>query len=239
MLLGEVTMTEFARIIAKRATVIIPFGTLEAHGAHLPLDTDTRIIEEVVKAVAASTGVFMAPVVQYGVCTSTGAHPGSIGITPSTLRAIISDIVADAHAKGLRNFILVSGHGGSIHLSAMREAAEALIKILDGAKIAVFCIYDIVADGAAELIETANDSHAGEAETSLVMHLSPELVKSGGREEFPMLPKIFVVKDKVKYWEGAVWGDPSKASADKGKKLFGLMCERLSDVVERIEKTDF
>ena len=77
MLLGEVTMTELERELKKTKTLIIPFGTVEAHGSHLPLNTDTLIIREVVKKAAAESSVFMSPPLQYGVCTSTGVHTGT------------------------------------------------------------------------------------------------------------------------------------------------------------------
>ena len=232
------TMTEFALYVKGRKTIVLPFGAIEAHGSHLPVDTDARIVGEVVKEVGLSTGVLVAPVVPYGVCTSTGRHAGTISVTPPTLRAIATDIVTDAYSKGLRNFILVSGHAGSIHVCALREAAETLVRTLEGVRMAVFSLYDIVPASASEIIETANDSHAGEAETSLIMRLAPHLLKGEGAEEFPKLPKLFVVKDKTRYWPGAVWGDPRMATKEKGDALFRLMVEKLSEVVVTIETTD-
>lgn len=236
MLIEEMTMKEFKAGLKKTRTLIVPYGTVEAHGAHLPLSTDTLIITGALKRVSALVPVFVAPPIHYGVCTSTGLHPGTIGITPETLRRMTLDIVRDGHKKGLRNFILVSGHGGGSHVGAMKEAAEVLVCELKGVRIAALSIYDMIGKEIAALAETENDSHAGEMETSAVKHLAPGFVKGTSRKEYPVLPKPFVVKDKLRYWPGAVWGDPSKASAAKGEKLIDVMAEKIIGLVAGIEK---
>jgi creatinine amidohydrolase len=236
MILTEITMKDFKKGLKTTKTLIVPYGTVEAHGTHLPLSTDTLIIYEAVKRAASRTPVFVAPPLHYGTCTSTGAHPGTVGITPETLRRTTSDIVRDGHRKGLRNFILISGHGGGIHVSAIKEAGEELTRELKGVKIAALSIYDILGPEAMELAETTNDSHAGELETSLILHLAPGLVKGRAKEEYPGLPKPIIARDKPKYWPGAVWGNPKKATTEKGKRLFNMMVERIEELVKRIEK---
>lgn len=236
MLIGEITMEDFKKGLKKTKTLIIPYGTVEAHGAHLPLNTDTLIIAEVLRLASSRLNAFIAPPVYYGVCTSTGDHPGTLGITPRTLRLITKDIVRDAYKKGLRNFILISGHGGSAHVSAMKEAAEALISGLSGCKIAALSIYDVMFKEIAGIAETENDSHAGEIETSAVLYLAPNLVKGRSKKEYPKLPRPFIVRDKIKYWPGAVWGDPSKANADKGRRLIDAMIKKVSGIVKEIER---
>ncbi len=237
MILGESTMDGFKKSVRKARTLIIPFGTVEAHGSHLPLNTDTLIIREVVKKAAQKNDrVFMAPPLQYGVCTSTAQHPGTIGIRTGTLRHIARDIVRDGFRQNLRHFVLVSGHGGSLHMAALKEAAEDLVGELPGLKIAAFSIYEMLGKELEEIAETKNDSHAGEMETSLVLYLAPRLVNGRAKEEYPNFPRPMVVKDKVKYWKGAVWGDPGKASVEKGERLFNLMVSRLEGVVTMLEK---
>jgi creatinine amidohydrolase len=238
MLVGEITMAEFKKGVKKSSVLIVPFGTVEAHGTHLPLNTDTLVIREAVRKVAErNMSVFMAPPIQYGVCTSTGQHPGTIGITASSLRLLASDIVKSGYAQGFRNIILVSGHGGSIHVSALREISEELVAQLEGLKMAAFSIYEVIGREAAEIAETKGDSHAGELETSLVMHLAPRLVKGRSKEEYPDFPRPLVVKDKLKYWPGAVWGDPGKATAEKGERLFNAMVDKLEEVAGRLERS--
>ncbi len=230
------TMTEFKRGLKKTRTIIIPYGTVEAHGTHLPLSTDTICIDRAVKAAAERVPVFIAPPLHYGVCTSTGAHPGSIGITSDTLRALTVDLVRDCYKKGLRNFLLLSGHGGGLHVSAMREAGEKLVDELDGIQLAALMVYEPIVDEAYEIADTPDDMHAGELETSLIMHLSAELVKGKGKAGRPKIPRPFIVKDKVKYWPGSVDGDPTKATVDKGERFFAVMVDSVVDLVKRIEK---
>lgn len=236
MLLSEITMKGFKEGLERTSTLIVPYGTVEAHGTHLPLSTDTIIINEVARRVANEVDVFVAPPVEYGVCTSTGPHPGTIALTPSTLRRITTDIIRDGFSKGLRRFILVSGHGGGQHVAAMKEAAERCVGELDGASAAALAIYEILPEEARKIGVTQNDSHAGELETSLILYLKPGLVKGRDKEQYPSFPRPVIVKDKLKYWPGAVWGDPEKASKEKGVRLFNVMVESLVALVKQIDE---
>jgi creatinine amidohydrolase len=235
-ILENITMNEFKKYLNRTKTIVFPFGTVEEHGRHLPLNTDSFIIQEALKIVAKRKKFFLAPIVYYGVCTTTKNHPGTISITPETLRRLSFDLIMEAYKKGLHNFLLISGHGGSLHMSALKETAEILIEKLEGIKIAVFSPYDLLWKELSEITETPNDSHAGELETSMMLYLSPELVKGRAAEEYPTIPKPFSVKDKVKYWPGGVWGNPKKASAEKGKKAIKLMTDKIAEILDRIEK---
>ncbi len=236
MILENITMEDYKRHLKKTKTVIFPFGTVEEHGKHLPLNTDTLIVYEILKRLIRKRKVFLAPPVYYGVCTSTNQHPGTISISAETLRRLTYDLVKDAYNKGLRNFILISGHGGGLHMYAIKEVAEILIEELKGAKIAVISPYDLLRKELSELAETPNDSHAGEIETSLVLALAPELVKGRSKEEYPKMPKPFVVKNKLRYWRGGVWGNPGKASREKGEEAIKLIINKVADVIDVIEK---
>lgn len=235
MILENITMKDFKKHLRKTKTIIFPFGTIEEHGEHLPLNTDTLIVNEVMKRVVKKRNVFLAPPLYYGVCTTTRQHAGTISITPETLRRITTDLINNAYQKGLRNFILISGHGGGLHMSALKEVAEILIDELKGIRIAVVSPYDILFKEFSRLVDTPNDSHAGELETSLVLSLAPELVKGCSREEYPKLPKPFVVKNKLKYWPGGVWGDPSKATKQKGEKAIRVFIKKIVDIIDKIE----
>ncbi|MBC8413485.1 MAG: creatininase family protein [Nitrospira sp.] len=233
MILENITMVEFTEHLEQCKTIIFPFGTVEEHGTHLPLNTDTLIAYEILKRVVEKRKVFLAPPVHYGVCTTTSQHPGTLSISPETLRRITYDLVREAYKKGLRNFFLVTGHGGGLHSSALKEAAENLIKELEGAQIAVFCPYDALYKDLEEIAETESDSHAGEIETSLVLVLAPELVKGRSKEEYPNFPRPFIVKDKQQYWPGGVWGNPEKASVEKGEKTRKLIEATIIEVLDR------
>jgi creatinine amidohydrolase len=235
IILENITMTEFQKHLRKTRTIVFPFGTVEEHGSHLPLNTDSLIIYEALRRVRRKREFFMAPVLDYGVCTTTKDHPGTLSITSETLRLLSRDIVTEAYKKGLRNFLLVSGHGGSLHMSALKETAEKLVERLDGITIAVFTPYDLLWKELSALAETPNDSHAGELETSMVLYLSPGLVKGRAREEYPKIPRPLSVKDKVSFWPGGVWGNPGKGSAAKGEKAVELIAAKINEVIDIVE----
>jgi creatinine amidohydrolase len=234
-ILEHITMKEFTKYLKLTKTIIFPFGTIEEHGSHLPLHTDSFIIQEVLKLAARKRKFFLAPVLYYGVCTTTKDHPGTLSISPETLRRFSSDLITEAHKKGLKNFLLISGHGGSLHMSALKETAEILIEKLKDIKIAVLSPYDVLWKELSEIAETPNDSHAGELETSIMLYLSPELVKGRANEEYPQIPKPFTVKDKVKYWPGGVWGNPKKASAEKGQKAIMVIVDKIVEILDKVE----
>jgi len=238
-ILENITMTEFKKYLRQTKTIIFPFGTIEEHGSHLPLHTDSLIIQEALKLVAQRKKFFLAPVLQYGVCTSTKDHPGTISITAETLRRLSFDLVTEAYKKGLRNFLLISGHGGSLHMSALKETAEILVENLEGIKIGVLSPYDVLWKELSGIAETPNDSHAGELETSILLYLSPHLVRGRADEGYPAIPKPFSVRDKVKYWPGGVWGNPKKASAEKGERAMKLITDKIIEMIDRIEKLKY
>ncbi len=236
MHLHDITMKEFKSGLKKTRTLIVPYGTIEAHGTHLPLSTDTIAIVKVCEEVAKRLPVFVAPPLHYGVCTSSGQHPGSLSITPETLRRLTIDIVRDGAKKGLKNFILISGHGGGIHTFAMKEAGEILKAEISGIQLAALTIYEIIGKEAAEIAECEGDSHAGELETSLLLYLNPELVKGRSKKERPKFKRPFIATDKLKYWPGAVNGDPELATVDKGERFFKVMVEKTAELVKEIER---
>ncbi len=235
MLLEEITMKDFADGLKKTKTLILPLGTVEEHGEHLPLSTDTIVVYEVAKKAAKKIPLYIAPPLHYGVCTSTAQHLGTIGISFDTLRSFVEDILKSAYEKGLRNFVVISGHAGGSHATAMKEAGEELIHWLPESKIAVLTVYDLILKEALEIAETKNDSHAGEIETSLILAMTPELVKGSSPEEYPTFPKPFIVRKKLKYWPGGVWGNPAKATKEKGEQVFNLAVEKLVKLVRDLE----
>lgn len=235
ILVEDITMNEFKKYLKGTKTIVFPFGTMEEHGNHLPLNTDSLIIKEALKTASKKRRFFLAPIINYGVCTTTRDHPGTISISADTLRKLSYDLVKETYNKGLRNFLLISGHGGSIHDAALKESAETLVRKLKGVKIAVFCPYDLLWKELGKIAETPNDSHAGEIETSLVLYLSRGLVKGRSKEEYPKIPKPVIVRDKTKYWPGGVWGNPKKASPEKGRKAFKLIVDKIIEVIDMVE----
>ncbi len=236
MLLEHITMPEFRQGLSKTRSVIVPFGSVEEHGAHLPLGTDTIHAYELAKEAARLRPLFVVPPVWYGLCRSTSQHPGTLSIKGTTLRLLAIDLCSSLYAQGLRNFVLISGHAGGTHMAAIVDAGEEILERLPESQVAALSILDLLARPEfQDIIECEGDSHAGEVETSLMMYLRPEEVKGTSPEEYPRFPKAILVRDKRRYWPGGVWGDPSKASSLKGKNILELEARVLIKIVEQLE----
>lgn len=236
MIIEEMTMTEFESGLLLTRTVLIPFGSVEEHGPQLPLSTDTIEAYEVAKKASQQVPLFVSPPVHYGNCRSSACHPGTISISTTTLKLLFKDIVRSLRRHGLLNFIALSGHAGGAHCMALQEAGEELIAEFSEIEIAVVTEFDLAREEGRCLIETPGDSHAGEIETSRILHSHPHLVKGSAAREFPSFPKGILVRDKRRYWPGGVWGDPGKASADKGAQLEQLVAGKLVELVRELEK---
>ena len=235
MLLTDITMTEFAAGLMKTRSVIIPFGATEEHGSHLPLSTDTLQAMEVAARLAEQRPVFVAPPIHYGVCRSTSRHPGTVTISTATLKALTLDIVTSLREQGLRDFILLTGHAGGTHFSALVDAGEELLKRFADIRIAAVTEYHLAAEEGRHIIATPGDAHAGEIETSRMLHSHPHLVKGKGVREFPNFPKGILVRDKRRCWPGGVWGDPGAADAGKGRQIETLVVSALVRLLEALE----
>ncbi len=235
MLLVEITMDQFSEGLSETRTVIVPFGSVEEHGRHLPLGTDTIHVYELARETSMLRPVFVAPPVWYGLCRSTKQHPGTVGICSETLKAMVKDVCTSLYGQGLRNFVLISGHAGGTHMASILDAADSLTEELTESRFAVLSILDLVAMLPLGLVQTPGDAHAGEVETSLMKHLCPNLVKGTSPREFPTFPKFIIARNKLAFWPGGVWGDPAPATAEKGKLIIELEAQKLSEIIEELE----
>jgi len=235
MLLDELTMPAFEEGLQKTRTVLIPFGSVEEHGQHLPLGTDTFQAADVCRKLAERRPVFVAPAIFYGVCRSTGDHPGTLSIRTETLKALTLDIVHSLYQQGLRNVVLLSGHAGGTHNATLLDAGECLLKELPELRIAVASEYALAYEAGKGLVETPGDCHAGEIETSRMLATRPHLVHGSSPAEMSNFPQFILVRDKRRYWPGGVGGDPARASAEKGRQLEELVVTELEKLVSELE----
>ncbi len=236
MILCHMTMKEFEAGLNLTRTAILPLGSVEEHGRHLPLSTDTLQVWEVARRTAERVPVFVAPPVHYGYCRSTRDHPGTLSISTGTLRALIFDIGGSLYRHGVRGLILASGHAGGLHVAAMEEAGERLVEHFHTLEVAALCEYRWAQEeGAGGIVETPDDGHAGEIETSRILALDLDLVQGMSPEEYPKFQKPFIPREKRPSWPGGVWGDPSKGTAEKGEALYARSTERMVALVREME----
>jgi creatinine amidohydrolase len=236
MIIETMTTIEFEKGLKKTKTAIIPIGSIEEHGPHLPMNTDIFHAYEIAKQASDIVPVFISPPIHFGVCRSTAAFPGTIGIRPTTLISLIDDVTSSLCRHGLKNFILYSGHAGMNHVAAMIDAADGLMDKYEDVSFMVITDLELTDKDFFELVETASDSHAGEIETSLIMSLAPDLVGELPRADYPKFPKPLLVRDTRDFWETGVWGDPQKASKEKGEKMVKILAKNLAGLVEKISK---
>ncbi len=235
MIIEEITSQAFLEGLTKTQTVLVPVGSTEGHGAHLPLGTDSFQAIDVCHRLTERRAIFVAPPILYGVCRSTSQHHGTLSIRTETLKSLLIDIIEALYRQGLRNFVVLSGHAGGTHNATLLDAGEYLLTLLPEAKISVITEYDLAAEEGKGLIETVGDSHAGEIEASRMLSTRPHLVKEGAVEDYPAFPKHILVRNKRHYWPSGVWGDPSKASAEKGREIEGLVVDALERLVVELE----
>jgi creatinine amidohydrolase len=237
----NLTMPGLEALRQQTQTVILPLGSLEEHGPHLPLGTDTFHAMEVARRVSLLRPVVVAPPLFYGMCRSTREHPGTVSIPGDALRAMLLAVGREFYRQGWHNLVFISGHAGGTHISAIYEAAEQLLAELHEVRLAVVNLLDLLREVLAErpdLVQTKGDSHAGEVETAIMMAAYPGLVRGTAPEEWPSFPKYILVRHKRHYWPGGVWGNPAPATAAQGEAILAAEVDRLTLVISRLEESE-
>ena len=217
-----------------RNMVIVPFGSTEQHGRHMPLGTDAVLGDEFGWALAGRLDAFLAPTVRLGCSEHHLSFAGTISLGDETFKRIVSDVVASLSRHGFRRIVLLPTHGGNF-----KPLAEAVteLKPVENVKIVAFTDLESFAKAA---FESSNSSgvnpaqsgiHSGEWETSLMLALRPEQVKMDHAAEgfvgelSEIMSKVFDGIQNLD--ENGVLGDPSPATAAAGERYFKDIIEFL------------
>ena len=163
MKFAEVSWVEAQAILKDVDTVILPVGSTEQHGPHCPLGTDHITAEAVAVTIGDRVGLPVLPIVAVGVSSHHRQFPGTLWAPPAVFRDYVKAIILSAASHGPRKFLIVNGHGGNT--ASLKEVAEDM-RSDENIFIAVANAFPAKLDG-----------HAGEDETSVMLHLRPELVK--------------------------------------------------------------
>lgn len=208
-----------AHLAATRGVAVLPFGALEQHGPHLPLSTDTITAAAVAAALADRLDALLLPAVPYGETWNMSGYPGTVSLRPETVTAIAEDIGRGIAASGARALVVVNGDWGN--RAPLAVAARRLVDVLP-----TVVLDHPGLDAAVEQVrESASAApglaHAEEVETSLVLHLAPDLVGDDRPREYPAFPSDFGIRPMRMhpFSVSGAFGDAGPATAEKGAHL--------------------
>lgn len=211
-------------------TLVIPLGSTEQHGPHLPLDTDTRIATAVAAAVTdelnrsndVSGRYLLAPAICYGAAGEHEGFPGTVSIGSDALASVLVEYGRSA-CRWARRLVFVNGHGGNV------EALRSAVGQLRSEDRDVSWCACVSADG---------DAHAGHTETSVLLYISPLDVRSeewcrGNEAPLSSLLPIMRSGGVAAVSEAGVLGNPTTATRAEGARIFADMAEHCADRVRR------
>jgi mycofactocin precursor peptide peptidase len=219
--LGERTWTELTP--EAKPTVLVPVGSLEQHGPHLPLDTDARIAATVAHRVAEQDpSLLVAPPVAYGASGEHEGFPGTLSIGHEALNAVLVELGRSA-GRWVRRLVFVNGHGGNFP-----TVSEAVLRLRDEGR-------DMAWFGCGV---PGGDAHAGRTETSILLALEPTLVREDLAEAGNSTPLAELLpalrRDGIAAASpNGVLGDPVGASREEGDRLLVEMGTALREALSR------
>lgn len=221
----------------KCQVAVLPFGATEPHNFHMPYGTDVYQVEAIGSracehAYRAGAKVLLLPAVPFGVNTNFFKIPGglALGVKPTTLLAILTDLVDSLERQGVRKLVLLNGHGGNELKPHLRELHHRTSVFL------CLCDWFRMAPDAYKTIFEEPGEHADEVESSLGLAFFPDLMRMELADDGASPPTRFDAINRgwitiTRPWHLATkntgMGNPKTASADKGRKLMDVLVDRL------------
>ncbi len=249
VLWAELSWPEMEKVLASTDTVLLPVGSTEQHGRHLPLGVDIFIPVDIARRVSAETGVPVLPSVNFVPCAWHECFPGAISITPRVLISQLVDIARSLQNYGVRNIILVNGHTGGCDSTLVAAADEVLQET--ACRFYIASVVDVAADEVLSICSSPVLGHADEVETAKMMAIRPDLVhiegvKANDREpksgylsvNYRRKSRIFFRTSKEDWKalapEGYI-GDPSAATPEKGEAMLSRIASEISGFIKDLE----
>lgn len=251
-LLGDLSALQLSAELTKDSIIVLPLGAIEQHGPHLPLNTDFVVADAVSRAAVdkygAETNAWLLPTLPFTKSNEHAWAAGTMWLSATTMMAVIDDIGRCVASTPAKKIMFINGHGGNSALMAMMNR-ELRLKY----GLQTFLAHPhMPADqgGSSAESELGMGVHGGVDETSVMLHLRPDLVdmslavrripeglakneqvKFGGRVAFGWLSNDF-------FSEGHI-GDPTGASAELGALMFASAIESLGTAMKEISRFDF
>jgi creatinine amidohydrolase len=238
----RLTWEDMNEAIAAQKVVILPTGSVEQHGPHLPLDVDTFLAESVCLEVGrrAADRVLVLPAVPFGLNLHHIDFPGTIHIEPETFIAFCLNITKSLAYHGFQKILIVNGHGSNTPLIDI-VARKTLLAT--NSLCASLNYYTLGIDAFNRVKQTPVMAHADEFETSLYLHLAPDRVRMEKAVAGNDVVGKYMTSDSTlphvrfsDYWgrwtKVGVHGDPTAATAEKGKIIWDALLPRLVELVD-------
>lgn len=218
---------------------VLPWGATEAHNLHLPYGTDVLLANRYADAAVASANrsgaaAVVLPAIPYGNDEQQLDQHCTISLTTTTAMALLRDVVRSLSRQSIDRLVIVNTHGGNQFKPLVRDLQSEA-----GVLIVVADAFLMAPEVRAEVFELPGD-HADESETSLMLHTDPELVEldeagSGERRPFTVAgidqPGVWTPRPWARCHPDTGSGDPSKATAEKGRRYFDAVVAALANLI--------
>jgi creatinine amidohydrolase len=208
---------------------VLPVGSFEQHGGFLPPITDTIVACVIARRLSADYGLLLLPPVTLSCSHEHSGFAGTVSISAETLIAVVADVAESLRRSGIERLAIVNGHGGNYVLANVVQQANVA-----GPRMTLFpgrTEWDAARAAAGLQASTSEDMHAGELEVSLLLHAYPELVGEDFRHgdwRAPARPHLLVTGMRG-YTESGVIGQPSLATAEKGRAILDSLARSFKD----------
>lgn len=226
------TETAADHVVKSARVAILPVGSFEQHGEYLPLITDTIIACAISREIADAYQLALLPPITISCSHEHSAWRGTASLSAKTLYSLVTDVHDSVSRDGPPVLVIVNGHGGNYVLSNVVQEANAVAR-----QMALFPSKDNweTARNAAGLVSTIHeDMHGGEAETSILLHSAPELVREGyqTRDHVANDRRHMLTLGIHAYTPHGIIGRPSQATPEKGKALLNSLVQEFRDVLD-------
>ncbi|MBL4936259.1 creatininase family protein [Clostridium sp. YIM B02515] len=229
MYMVDYTSDDFKTNLSKAEVAIVPIGSVEAHGHHLPLGTDIfspRLFCKMIND-KISDEIWIAPEIPYGQSYDLSIYPGTIHIPTEVMSSYVFFVGKSLYDNGIKKLVFLNGHGGNAN--ALNLASEKLMQM--GMDIIIINWW---LDFSKEILTiTEGQGHAGEDESSAILYYNKSLVqmdKALKNDKKPLMRVYFKDRGRILY-ENALSGDATKATFEKGEKIFEVLTEKIIELI--------
>jgi len=236
LLWERLTLEEVGAAASGGAVAVLPVGATEQHGPHLATGTDTHSAALVAQRAAARTGDVVLPALPYGCSLGHGDRwPGTISLHPTTMTAVVVEIGRWVRASGFTRLVMVNGHAtnGPPCQSALLQLRHEIADL----RLRFVSLFDLSPAIGERYTSDAEDPHANEAETSLLLHAEPEMVRPDRAVDEPdrTIGRVLQYPMPTVTRSGVV-GAPSRASAAAGAELADMLVDALATLLAQVRE---